>query len=207
MAYIRINHGGELELMRRLLWLKYLVILCACGSAHAAMIVDFEDWNGGSGDQTSITSRGFNFTTSNGVFFIESGGGNQWLTMRSGTLNMTKMGGGAFAVNSVDLQEGISTATQVVSITGLINNGVGAKQIIELDGVGATWQTFQLNGLPTGLGGFGDFGNVDNLLFEPYGATGQYGTSFSLDNIAIVPEPGSLSFLLLGLLTLKKLRW
>lgn len=171
-----------------------LVVLLAAANCFGAVAVDFEDWAGGDGDQTTANSRGYSFATSNGAFFI-FGPGDQYLTSRSGSLKMTKVGSGTFSLSSLDLREGIGDVTQYVNLTG-IHVGVVAKKTYTLDGNGTTWDHFPIIG----------FDNIDILLIEPYSLAANFGTSFSLDNVNVIPEPALIRLLSVGLVFVRRSR-
>lgn len=167
--------------------LRFISILALGWLVNPALgseIIDFEDWTGGTGDQTSIAYGGFNFST-NGAFFIapDPDGGNPSLSlhMRSGVLEVSKVDGGSFSIVSLDLQEGLlANPSTYVTLTGFFTDIV--KEPFFLDGLADTYETFY----PTGFIG------IDRL--DLYAG----GPSFSLDNIAI-PEPMTLCMLVLAL--------
>jgi len=175
--------------------MRFISILVLGGLVSPALgttIIDFEDWTGGSGDQTSITSGGFAFSLlTGGSFFIaphpEGGNPTLSLQMRSGVLLMSRGDGAPFSVISLDLQEGLPTNPgAVVSLTGIVNDGVGVKELFWLDGLPDTYETFY----PV------EFIAIDHLELHE-------GRTFSLDNI-VIPEPGTLSMLVLALCLLHK---
>lgn len=73
-------------------------LILPSGVSQATTIVDFEDWAGGGGSQTSASSGGFSFETRVGTFFIAphpaAGNPTQSLHTGSGGFVMTKVDGG-----------------------------------------------------------------------------------------------------------------
>ena len=76
-----------------------------------------------------------------------------------------------------------------MSITGLRSFDVVGKERLFLDGQANAYQTFTLSQIR----------NVDRVLFEP----GEEHAINSVDNI-VVPEPGTLSLLLIGTLLVRR---
>ena len=179
--------------------MRFVSILLLGGLVNPALgttVIDFEDWTGGTGDQTSITSGGFNFTGA--AFFIapHPDGGNPTLSlqMRVGVLEVSKVGGGTFSIISLDLQEGLPAhLATVVSLTGISNSrGVVVKELFFLDGLPDTYETFY----PVGFVG------IDRLLLQ---AEPGPSPTFSLDNI-VIPEPATLCMVVLASCLLHKPR-
>lgn len=163
--------------------------LLAADGAEAATIIDFEDWAGGSSDQTLVTSRGFNFASQAGLFVSpDPSGGNLTQSLHSRTYDggtLTKIDGTAFSILSLDLHEGLpGHFATTVTLTGERAGGVVAKVKFTLDGLGNTYETFY----PVA------FSNIDSVTLS----SDVWGTTFSLDNI-VVPEPGVLGLILFGL--------
>ncbi len=174
--------------MRRSGWVMSLVILYSYGSSQANTIVDFEDWAGGDSGVLSLDSHGFHFEIPSGASLqVLTGGGTNNSTHRlflrfTNSMTMTRVGGGLFDINSLDLQEGFSSPYSTsVTINGFFPGSGSISQAFTLDDLSNTYQTFSSSG----------FSGLDHAVLQ--GTAG-----FSIDNI-IVPEPSAVIFVLVGL--------
>ncbi len=155
-------------------------------------IIDFEDWTGGSNFVSSATSGGFIFAADD-VFSIQDNfsdaSENDTLTLFNiggGTITMTRDGGGVFDLLMADLGEGTLEAPSTsMLITGFFSDGGSISELLDLDGVLPDFEAVTFSG----------FSSLSSITFEAFGGIDR----FSLDNI-VVPEPGTLVFLGLGVL-------
>jgi len=192
------------------------VFLCMSGAAHAATIVFDDIPNTVNAIQTFVTSTGYDF---NGGHFhiIDSPGpfarnaSTSYLAAEKANnlgqpVTMTQIGGGTFTLNQVDVAELWLPGDPLndffyVYITANRLIGGPLSMLVTLDGI------------RDGAGGVADFQLVTfigwtgltDVTFTGRNAAGAFG-DYSIDNIVVdseaVPEPASLTLLVLGSLSL-----
>lgn len=176
-------------------------LLLAAGSAHATTVT-VEDAADGS---VAFDSGGLNFAISSHIF--HTGQASNWTTNGTGSvgvhanggtnsMTMTRVGGSAFSLQSIDLGEFyIWNGERTVTATG---NLVGGGTVV---------QSFTLDGVADGVGGAADFQTfgfgagftgLSSVVFSGGTAPGQGDNSWSFDNVVFdeggaVPEPASLA--------------
>lgn len=192
-------------------------LACFCGSAQATLI-NMEDIavavgaNIISGDRVS---QGFNFDSSTDHTHLvhDTGGVDAWngtTTLQTddnsgaATLRMSKVGGGAFSLGSLQLGEGFASAGQGATTVHIVGNLPGGGTItmdVLMDGIfdqGGPLNDFQTVSFGAG---WGTLSSVD------FSATaGPSIRVFLLDNIevgAAVPVPGTIALVLGGLAALR----
>ena len=199
--------------MRRILALAILVLAGSIGTAQATTI-NFEDLAQTPGNEiffgngTDPISGGFLFDAAS-----HSHVGNRvWGTDNGSTfmvvdevlgpdaITVSPIGGGPFALTSIDISEAHGTAVfsaRQVQITGNVFGGGTVSTLLLLDNnlvdnVFANYfQTFVLGA---------DFGNLSSFTLTGGGAL-VGGNYYAIDNAVVgtpVPEPGTLSLLGLG---------
>ncbi len=154
-------------------------------------MIDFEDAGPPRAD-TSASSRGFAFSTSSPLLLIagdrsdaSSNGTLNLFNPGGGTITMIKEDGGTFDLLSFDVGEGILEAPSTsIEIIGFFEGGGSIATVFPLDGVLPDFQTIDVTG----------YSDLSTVVFE---ASGGIVEGFSLDNI-VIPEPMSLSFLIVG---------
>lgn len=180
------------------------------GTPASALVIDFESIATGAcvSAGTSFTTQGFTFST--GAFTFFSCDGTRTDLASNGTITvgsenptvttMTKSGGEAFSVQSIDLGELFTseTGSHQVRITGDLSGGGTVSATVDLDNINdgsggvADFQTFSL---PS------SFDNLQSLVLA--GTLPLEDPRFMFDNIVVgagelspVPEPSTA--LLLG---------
>lgn len=182
-----------------------LALLIGAGQADA-VVIDFESVPTGDclNIGTSLTTQGFTFTTPSSNFFTCDGTRSSLASNGTTTLGseafpaqatMTQVGGGAFALLSLDLGE-LRTSTgpgNQVRIDGVVFGGGSVSTLYSLDGINdgagglADFETFILQA---------GFGSLSEVTFTGLHPGGGAPARFLVDNIVAVPEPSTM--LLLG---------
>lgn len=126
----------------------------------------------GRGDYTGSAAMVFNLNTAATLEFV-----------------LTKIGGGAFSVSSVDLAKWITTTDQSVSFVGNKNGGGTVTQMFTLSDSDFLADTYT----------FTSFSNLNSLQWSTSGTSGN---RIQFDNFsvsAVIPEPSALVLCLLGI--------
>jgi len=205
-----LNHGLERNKMNKIFGtLAMVAVLQVLPSFASAAIIDFEDLNNnGTGGFTlygdNFDSGGYNFAS------VVHAGDNQALaswtidlpSFYTGTIapfmnysddemNMTKVGGGAFDVGSIDLTDVFRDGTlSTVDFVGTrADSSTVTQSVFVADGVNL--QTYALN-------------NMTNIVSLGWKSVEGRWTQF--DNINIVPEPASMTVLGIAALAMMRKR-
>lgn len=183
-----------------------------------AALVGFDDIpNTGNGIQSgTVTSAGYNFTGGH-YHIIDSPGAfvrnasTSYLTAEAAnalgqSVTMTKVGGGTFTLNQVDVAELWLPGDPTNDFFEVL---ISANQF----GGGVLSMSVTLDGIGDGAGGVADFQtvvlagwtNLTDVTFTGRNAAGAFG-DYSIDNLIVdengVPEPSGLALLALGGLSL-----
>lgn len=191
-----------------------LLAISAVGSIASAQVVDFEDITPGGTDQggfifydPTFVSRGYQFDATVNVF---NGALASWTSSIGGyytgsvalfgnytneVIRMTKSGGGAFDINSIDLCD--------------VYRGSGSGMVVTLFGTRADSSTVTANISLTdssNLLTYAVSGMTNVVSVDIYDNDQGASPWFQMDNINTVPEPASMIALGAGALALLRRR-
>lgn len=186
-------------------------LVCVAGATHAASVTFDDLAPTGNAIRTAVTSDGFDFTgdhfhiidtfdprlVSSGSFYLAA----EAAGALGKSVTMTDSTGALFTLNGLDVAElwlPSESLNDFLDVT-LIGNQFGG---------GVLSTSIRLDGIRDGVGGVPDFQtvvltgwtNLMSVTISGQNASGGFG-DYSIDSLSVnvVPEPGSLALMLLGL--------